>query len=299
MTLGGDARAPRRAVADPTSGDALVLERGARRATGNEAYVNRWPTRTPDAGGDARAPRGAVADPTSGDALVLERGARRATGSEAYVKRWSARTPDAGGDARAPRGAVADPTSGDAPGLGRGAHRATGGPRPSPASVQRTPDAGGDARAPRGRPALSRRKRPIRRSAFPGEPPHIPRLESRPASGAEPTGRRGAHVHHQPPYNAPQMRAGTPALPGDPSARGKDADQEIGVPRRALEGLRREDAGATLALPTWFAARAGNGGFSWRDWVPAGLATKTTGSMRSHPWCPCRSMLSMMGGAIC
>jgi hypothetical protein len=135
--------------------------------------------------------------------------------------------------------------------------------------------------------------------ALPGGPLHIPRLEMRPASGAEPTGRRGAHVHHQPPYNAPQMRAGTPALPGDPSARGKDADQEIGVPRRALEGLRREDAGATLALPTWFAARAGNGGFSWRDWVPAGLATKTTGSMRSHPWCPCRSMLSMMGGAIC
>jgi hypothetical protein len=112
---------PRKAVAYPTVGDALGLERGARRATGSEAYVNRWPARTPDAGGTpalpgedrrgragkcragARRSQGRPAYPTLGEALGLERGARRATGNEAYVKRWSARTRMRAGDARAPR----------------------------------------------------------------------------------------------------------------------------------------------------------------------------------------------------
>jgi hypothetical protein len=110
---GENARAPRRCPANPRLGDALVPERGARRATGSRgirqppantlpgcgrgrprsqevprqsqtwrgavAYVNRRPTRSPDAGGDARAPRRCPANPRLGDALVPERGARRAT----------------------------------------------------------------------------------------------------------------------------------------------------------------------------------------------------------------------------
>jgi hypothetical protein len=46
---------PRGAVAYPTVGDALVLERGARRATGSEAYVNRWPMLTRMRAGRPRA----------------------------------------------------------------------------------------------------------------------------------------------------------------------------------------------------------------------------------------------------
>jgi hypothetical protein len=101
---GEDARAPRGHPANPTVGDALVLERGARRATGDQAY--RQPPReaSQDAGGDARAPRGHPANPTVGDALVRERGARRATGVHAYRQPPREASQDAGGDARAPRG---------------------------------------------------------------------------------------------------------------------------------------------------------------------------------------------------
>jgi hypothetical protein len=50
--------APRANPANPRSGDALVLERGARRATGNHAYHQPPRNGSQDAGGDARAPRG-------------------------------------------------------------------------------------------------------------------------------------------------------------------------------------------------------------------------------------------------
>jgi hypothetical protein len=85
-----------------------------------------------------------------------------------------ARLEDAGGDARAPRGdGHAYPTSGEAPGLGRGARRATG----RHAYLSR-----GSAR-PRMRAGTP---------ALPGGALPIPRLERRPASGAEPAGRRDA-----------------------------------------------------------------------------------------------------------
>jgi hypothetical protein len=148
---GGDARAPRGKMpswgsalpgghpANPTAGDALVPERGARRATGGQAY-HQLPRDGPkDAGGDARGPRGKMpswgsalpkgnpANPTPGETPGLGRGARRATGDQAYHQLPRDGPQDAGEDARAPR--------------------------ERPAHSQRAPDAGEDARAPRGGPA--------------------------------------------------------------------------------------------------------------------------------------------------
>jgi hypothetical protein len=137
---GRDARAPRGDLANSRPGDALVPERGARRATGNDAYPSPQST-LPGCGRDARAPRGACQCQTwrcarprarspqgdgtprlpqppidalpgcgrdaraprgtrPGDALVPERGARRATGCHAYPSHQSTRSPDAGGDAQ-------------------------------------------------------------------------------------------------------------------------------------------------------------------------------------------------------
>ena len=73
--------------ANPSAGDALVPERGARRATGRHAHHKRPPRSalTRLRGGDHRISRGCRhANPSAGDALVPERGARRATERHAY-----------------------------------------------------------------------------------------------------------------------------------------------------------------------------------------------------------------------
>jgi hypothetical protein len=103
------------------------------------------------------------------------------------------RRPASGAEPAGRRGAL--PTSGTSqrnPGCGRGRPRSQG-------------KTGADAP----------REEPIRRSAFPGGPLPIPRLERRPASGVEPAGRREAKHTSTVGQHAPGMRAGTPALPGE------------------------------------------------------------------------------------
>jgi hypothetical protein len=54
----GRPRSQEGSLASPTRGEALGLERGARRATGDQAYHQPPRNGAQDAGGDARAPRG-------------------------------------------------------------------------------------------------------------------------------------------------------------------------------------------------------------------------------------------------
>ena len=84
------------AHAYPSPGDALVPERGARRATGSHAQPRRSPDRrcrasavetTASPGGSCQSDRPHHAYPSPGDALVPERGARRATGTHAQPRR--------------------------------------------------------------------------------------------------------------------------------------------------------------------------------------------------------------------
>jgi hypothetical protein len=160
-------------LANPTVGDALVPERGARRATGNRAY--RQPARdgSQDAGEDARAPRGgpcqshgwrcarprAQSPPGDGRPCLSPacarrvprcgRGRPRSQGEPCQSHGWRCARPRA----RSPQG--------------------DGQPCLSPACARRVPRCG------RGRPRSQGGALPI------------PRLEMRSSSSAEPAGRRG------------------------------------------------------------------------------------------------------------
>jgi hypothetical protein len=126
---------------------------------------------------------------------------------------------DAGGDARAPRGASANPTVGDALVLGRGARRATGG---HVYTSLRTTSSG----CRRGRPRSQ------------GNAPPIPWLERRPASGAEPAGRRGAvHASNPADRRAPRCGRGRPRSQGGATAGAlpEDAELGLGAPRGAVQ----------------------------------------------------------------
>jgi hypothetical protein len=173
-----------------------------------------------DAGGDARAPRGASANPTVGDALVLGRGARRATGGRACVKpRRSVRPKMRAGTPALPGGRPANPTRGEALVLERGARRATGG---HVYTSLRTTSSG----CRRGRPRSQ------------GNAPPIPWLERRPASGAEPAGRRGAvHASNPADRRAPRCGRGRPRSQGGATAGAlpEDAELGLGAPRGAVQ----------------------------------------------------------------
>jgi hypothetical protein len=87
--------------ANPGPGDALVPERGARRATGSNAYPNRRPTRPPDAGETPALPGGAQ----SRTWRCARPRARSPQGDERRcIRQPPADTaPGCGRDARAPR----------------------------------------------------------------------------------------------------------------------------------------------------------------------------------------------------
>jgi hypothetical protein len=123
---------------------------------------------------------------------------------------------DADQEIGVPRGAVAYSTPGEAPGLGRGAHRATG----SEAYVERWPTR---TRMRAGRPrsqgetGANAPEDAELGLAFPGGLLHIPRLERRPASGAEPAGRRGAKHTSSVGQRAPGCGRGRPRSQGGPA----------------------------------------------------------------------------------
>jgi hypothetical protein len=183
--IGAGGASPQR-VANPGAGDAPGLGRGARRATGSQAYASHRPTRLPDAGGTPALPgenRRSNASPGGGRDARAPRGKSALAGCVSTAFRQSRSWRCARPRARSPEGdgepGIRQPPTNASPGCGR------------------------DARAPRGKPALQcvfrmRAGRPRSQGRIGAGGPRlhsispIPELEMRPASGAEPGGRRGA-----------------------------------------------------------------------------------------------------------
>jgi hypothetical protein len=150
---GRDARAPRECPANPASGETPGLGRGARRATGDQAYPSHQSARPKTR---ARRPRSQGAPRQS----RIWRGAGIWALSQAHRASdyWSLPEPCSRG---LDEGAIRSPQGDGEPCL-------------SPASPQCAPRCG------RGRPRSQ------------GGPLPVPRLEMRSSSSAEPAGRRGA-----------------------------------------------------------------------------------------------------------
>jgi hypothetical protein len=218
---------------------------------GAVAYVNRRPTRSPDAGGDARAPRRCPANPRLGDALVPERGARRATGSRS----------------------IRQPPANTLPGCGRGRPRSQGVPRQSPTwrcarPRARSPQGDGEPwhtstagqHAPRMR---------ARTPALPGGAPPIPDLEMRSSPSAEPAGRRG--TRHTPATDQrdprrPRSQGGVLPIP-DLEIRSSPSAEPAGRPGAVAYVNRRPtrspDAGEDARAPRRCPANPRLGGEPW------------------------------------
>jgi hypothetical protein len=193
---GGDARAPRTRRANPRLGDALVPERGARRATGNPAYLSLRSLRPARCGRGRPRSQDPPSQPQTWRCARPRARSPQGDGRSCLSVAAEKRAPDAGGDARAPRTRPTNPRLGDALVPERGARRATGDRAyPSLRSVR-------PARCGRGRPRSQ-------------DPPS----QSQTWRCARPRARSpqgdGKSCIPQPAIRAShKMRAGTPTLPG-------------------------------------------------------------------------------------
>jgi hypothetical protein len=114
--------------ADPTPGDALVPERGARRATGDRAYLSRQPTRPRMRAGTPALPGSDLTNPTAGAVAASRPGARRATGDRAYLSRQPTRPRMRAGTPALQGSDLTNPKAGAVAASRPGARRATGSP---------------------------------------------------------------------------------------------------------------------------------------------------------------------------